>query len=355
MRNTIKVLWYVIISAMVLTMFVMVSAKVFAHGDGKCLTDADGKVKLDNGGWVKIIDHLRGADLDEFVHGHRDQYYDRHGNPTGQAKGFFDIDFDGDSFADCPTAPPIRQSSGAMHLLDSFIDCTPQRRNSPPSTSFTPRSTSTKTITDEIIECESVCDDADRIAHTFQLDKGLNLFHFSVTDSDVCTVGDVYDRLRRTVGSKVMTAFQYFSDSEWVDYDRDAERIELTTYTAFKFRMSESKKVSLWACPLANDTVIAFREGLNPMAFPQTIDRFVRINDLIAIPGIDEVYFGQRGGLNRRNKIGQHDDVIEIAPFRAYIITASQDFVFKGNTPAAPSAQRQGTLATSWGAMKERQ
>ena len=41
MRNTIKVLWYIIISAMVLTMFVLVTAKVFAHGEGQCLTDAE--------------------------------------------------------------------------------------------------------------------------------------------------------------------------------------------------------------------------------------------------------------------------------------------------------------------------
>ena len=110
MKNTIKVLWYVIISAMVLTMFVLVSAKVFAHGDGECLPDAVG-IKYE--GWVKIIDHLSGDDLEGFVHGHRDQYYDKDGNPTGQATGFFSIDFDddeGDYFADCPPVGAMEEA-----------------------------------------------------------------------------------------------------------------------------------------------------------------------------------------------------------------------------------------------------
>lgn len=63
-------------------------ADVLAHGEGKGLTDVDGNVPLSNGGWVKVIDHLAGADLDGYVHAHSKQYYDRHGNPTTQARFF---------------------------------------------------------------------------------------------------------------------------------------------------------------------------------------------------------------------------------------------------------------------------
>ena len=137
MKNAIKVLWYVVIAAMVLTVFVLVSAKVFAHGDGKCLTDADDDVRLSNDGWVKIIDHLSGDDLDGFAHGHLYEYYDKRGNSTGKAMGFFSIDFDdtdGDYFADCP---PIRQSDGETHLVDYFLDR--------PTTPDTPTTTPTTT------------------------------------------------------------------------------------------------------------------------------------------------------------------------------------------------------------------
>ena len=97
--------------------------EAWGHGEGKCLTDVDGNVPLSNGGWVKIIDHLEGADLEGYVHGHRSQYYDRHGNPTGQSTGFFSIDFDDSNspyyasrdryHADCPTAPPPRSSQSS--------------------------------------------------------------------------------------------------------------------------------------------------------------------------------------------------------------------------------------------------
>ena len=137
MKNAIKVLWYVVIAAMVLTVFVLVSAKVFAHGDGKCLTDADDDVRLSNDGWVKIIDHLSGDDLDGFAHGHLYEYYDKRGNSTGKAMGFFSIDFDdtdGDYFADCP---PIRQSDGETHLVDYFLD-RPTTPDTPTTTPDTP-------------------------------------------------------------------------------------------------------------------------------------------------------------------------------------------------------------------------
>ena len=109
MKNTIKVLWYIIISAMVLTMFVLVSAKVFAHGESQCFTDTDGNVRLSNDGWVKIVRHLQGDDLKGYAHGHQKQYYDKHGEPTLLSTGFFDEDGvidDGEFYADCPTAPP---------------------------------------------------------------------------------------------------------------------------------------------------------------------------------------------------------------------------------------------------------
>ena len=114
MKNTIKVLWYIIISTMVLTMFVFVSAKVFAHGEGKCITDVDGDVFLGDGSWVKIFRHLSIEELKklqdgEYEHGHKNQYYDEHGNKTTLSTSFFDKDggVDKDEFyVDCPTTTP---------------------------------------------------------------------------------------------------------------------------------------------------------------------------------------------------------------------------------------------------------
>ena len=385
MKITIKVLWYIIISAMALAIFVLVSSKVLAHDEGQCLTDVDGNVRRSNGGWVKIIEHLKGADLKGFVHGHRHQYYDRHGNPTGQTTNFWSINVDSDDsdyLADCPTTTvdrptttPIRQRFGATHLVDYFLDrptTIPVRqrfgathlvdyfldrpttipvRQSPRWVQRPHKEPSVETIP----KCISIADciEGDEVGHQIKLDKGLNLFHFSVADPNVCSVGDVYNKLRAQVGPKIMSEFQYFDNDEWVEYDRNADLVQLTTYTAFKFRMSEYKAVSLWACPLEHDAAIEFREGLNPIAFQMSIDGYVRLNDLLSLPWIDSVQFEVNGKINNRSKIGQHDDVVEIMPFQAYIVTVSRDFTFYGEVLSAPIAHRIGTLATSWGAIKQ--
>ena len=133
MKNMIKVSWYIIASAMVVAwvVFVMASAKVFAHGEGKCITDPSGNVFLKDDSYVKIDGHLKGKKLDikgdgkpPYLHGHRQQYYDANDNPTAPSTSFWDIDFDDPNspyygvfdkfYVDCPTAPqpePVRPPS----------------------------------------------------------------------------------------------------------------------------------------------------------------------------------------------------------------------------------------------------
>ena len=156
MKITIKVLWYIIVSAMVLAMFVMVTSKVFAHGQGKCITDPSGNVFLGDDSYVKVVDHLKGEDLDirgldennekkpPYLHGHQNQYYDRNDNPTTPSTSFFDIDFDDpnspyyqvfdDFYVDCPTAPQptpqqnrpisqrVRESGASEEVIEEVIE-----------------------------------------------------------------------------------------------------------------------------------------------------------------------------------------------------------------------------------------
>ena len=76
---------------------------VYGHGEGKCLPSTDDN----NGGWVKI------SHLDGFVHGHLDQYYDKHGNSTGRSTSYFGSVPDNDSsyFITCPTPKPERMTA----------------------------------------------------------------------------------------------------------------------------------------------------------------------------------------------------------------------------------------------------
>ena len=66
-----------------------------------------------------MVDHLADAELRGYAHGHKKQYYDRHGNPTTKSTSFSRVDFDDSNsryyadrnryYADCPTASPPRR------------------------------------------------------------------------------------------------------------------------------------------------------------------------------------------------------------------------------------------------------
>ena len=128
MKNMIKVLWYIIVSAMVLAMFVMVTSKVFAHGEGKCITDPSGNVFLGDDSWVKIVGHLKGDEVGykrpmkrpskrslRIFMDIRSSITIGNDNPTAPSTSFWDIDFDDPNspyygvfdkfYVDCPTAP----------------------------------------------------------------------------------------------------------------------------------------------------------------------------------------------------------------------------------------------------------
>ena len=112
-------------------MFVLVSMS-WGHGEGKCLTDADGDVRL-NGGWVKVrshlsVDELEAKDDGKYGHGHRKQYYDKDGNPTSLSTEFFDtkgVIYDGEFYADCPTAPPLPEPE-TVEYETVVVDGVPQ-------------------------------------------------------------------------------------------------------------------------------------------------------------------------------------------------------------------------------------
>ena len=112
MKNTIKVLWYIIISTIVLAMLVFTTSKVFAHGNGQCITDVAGNVFTginNDRGYVKIVGHLTPDELDKkdggkYKHGHIKEYW-RDGEKTSESKSYTYVEDEGDFYVDCPTPP----------------------------------------------------------------------------------------------------------------------------------------------------------------------------------------------------------------------------------------------------------
>ena len=343
-----KILWYVIVSAIVLVMFALVSTKVFAHGDGKCLTDADGNVRLDNGSWVKIIDHLSGDDLDGFVHGHRDQYYDRHGNPTGQAKGFFNRDFDdadGDSYADCP---PVRTTAGATHPIPRpSTPTTPDRTTTEGSHPSTPTPTQNldevkeqaPTIPDEIkaevldVEPIEVTDEREWYDYVFH--SSWNFVTFPVLPNGVETLEDFYPHL---YNNPILVVYV---GGCWLVYQGEGETGMIP--------LTPNMGVAVYAEQAFSVTIFGSR---------------VKASELDLMPGGNFVNVPSDYKLPS-DFLGEAIAVLRELEGKLYLIGRAGDsgnepfgegesvFLIVSGTAQAPMAYRASTLATSWGAMKQ--
>ena len=353
MKNMIKVLWYIIVSAMVLTMFVLVSAKVFAHGNGKCLTDKDGKVKLPDDSWVKIIDHLSGDDLDGFAHGHRDQYYDKDDNPTGQAKGFFDINFDdadSDYFADCPlvrttaegshpnTPPPRspRSSNDASTLtetLDAIIKDPPELP-----------------IDIEIPEPPPPPTVIELAYWEYQFYKGWNLMSFSVVPEGVETLADLY--YQWTFFAAHNAHIVVLIDNCWILYAGEGETgdIPLSPHMGLAIRLDWSTWLGVRGVRQENSSQIELYAGLNFIGFPQVSESYQRPSDFLS-ETIIAVLLTQKGKLYLVGRAGDSGDDL-LTDGQAVGLMVTQPTTIYLETPQAPMAQRVGTLATSWGGLK---
>ena len=389
MNKILKVLWYIIISAMVITIFILVSSKVLAHDEGQCLTDVDGNVRRSNGGWVKVIEHLRGADLKEFVHGHRHQYYDRHGNPTGQTTNFWSIYVDGDdsdyladcptttvdrptttpirqssgethivdSFVDRPTTTPIRQSSGAMHLLDSFIDCP-----TVPSTT-TPRAATTTAIPRATTTDDSDYVGAGDACHTWDFTVSPYI-GFPVLPDGVETIGGFRSYLHKRIKEWVKIALLIDGQWQWYPTNDELKYTLITPHLGVYVSYRDSDLEVCGEHPVTGESVeftvpegdrgAIFLVGIPEVPANYEMRSDLLINNLTWLKR--KVWVGDyKNTENEYVSRQRRADDTEIKPGQAFMIRVTGDVNLNlgGNVPAAPSAQRISTLALTWGAMKQ--
>ena len=320
MTNT-RIIFFSILIAVLLAIFIMWCADVLAHGEGKCLTDVDGNVPLSNGGWVKVIDHLEGADLDGYVHGHRSQYYDRHGDPTGQSRGFFSIDFDdndADFYADCPTAPRppappprgTRSSTDASTLaetLDRIIEADPE----PP-------------VDIEIPEPPPPPPVAELVQWEYQFWKGWNLVSFPVLPEGVETISDLYHRWAFFTAHNAHIVVNL--DGEWTLYSgADGEptgEIPLSAHLGLAVRLDWATYLGVRGVPLSSAETIDLHVGTNLVGFPEIPTNFKRPSDFLS-DAICAVIVTRRGEFYLVGRAGDSGDEA-LEPGQAVILIATE-------------------------------
>ena len=320
----------------------------YGHGDGKCLTDADGNVRLDNGRWVKIIEHLLVDDLDGYKHGHLYEYYNNRGKSTGQGEGFF-IDFDdtdGDSFADCPT-PPVRRRAGASGLtpnpesnsnpiiitpyepepedtygtIEQPTPTTPSTpvRSAPVNSCDPPEPVSvynpiipieTVEVAEEVIEeinevAEEIIEEVIPKTYRFEYGywfQGYNLVSFPVLPEGVITIKDLFDRY------SLFQSFELINenpigytgdrivvnvDGDWLGYggksDNPIGDIEITPYMGFALLMDYAAWIAMNGRRLIGDGIYGVQEGMNFLGITQMPVGINKPSDFLLIDGVEAV------------------------------------------------------------------
>ena len=355
MKNTIKVPWDIIISAIILTMLVFTTAQVFAHGQGKCITDVDGDVFLKNDSWVKIDDHLSVDELKKlqdgnYEHGHRNQYYDKNGNATTLSTSFFDKD-------------------GGVDKDEFYVDC-PTAASPPPATVTTTPDTSVRStvsqqyvgtyyqqiVRKQPVEVTPSCEEIDLQEFLWW---GETLLALRVLPQGVSTIAGLWDAwgLSTEKGNSINVFF-----GNWIAYDnvtpllQGTGDIPLEPNMGLMIEQTTGGLLNIKGCPVENSQKIWIQEGDNLIGFPEVPDLFELPSDFLSdkITSV-KVQVGTPWGAmyHTINTVGDEGDI----PLRAgqAIILTSTEFHSVNLSelpPAAPMAPRRGTLTMSWGAIK---
>ena len=373
MKNMIKVLWYTIISAMVLAMFT--TAKVFAHGEGKCFTRAF----LKKGSYVEVESHLegealniKGKDINDiekppYKHGHVNQYYDINGDKTTPSTSFFDVDFDrneahDDFYVDCSTLTPSPQPPAprtSTRLPRNPVNgcdpepetVTPQRSTPQPQHSNGSRQ----------FACDSLTFENWEICHDWDFTDRYRLIGFPVLPHDVITVSDLHNLFTERLGKQV--TFKNWNGRVWHDYrgsegvNPEIGEIEITPHFALYVELSETFGITGHQVHgKAQGEILELSPGIHFIGLPEIPSNYEWVSDLL-IDGIEWVrlYYTKKWWLTIDSPGESNDRQLRAGLGIRIKVTKDVTLDLRGSiseTAAAPMAQRQGTLATSWGELK---
>ena len=395
MKNTIKVLWYIIISAIVLTMLVFTTAKVFAHDEGQCITDVAGDVFLGNGSWVKIVSHLTDAELQEFRltdaeleeldlkklhdgvydHAHRTQYYDANGHPTSLSTEFFDGDggVDKDEFyVDCPPAPATITPPLQPQETPSPSPSPQKAKQKRSITQRIRESGASEEVIEEMTEqpsepqhvprdptCDTDFSVAGIICWNWQIEDRYQLIGFPVLPMQgIDDIGWLHYFFEWKL-ERHNLIFQVFVDERWLTFDGRNEAnfevrdIPITPHLAVMVNFKKSEvEIGVLGTPQQGQ-IINLEPGIHLIGLPEVPANFERASDLVAVDGVESVKLGY-SPTKVVDRIDDPDDQdLQAGQAIRIRVTNAVTLDLRGTAPAAaPMAPRRGTLATSWGAIK---
>ena len=371
------------ISLILIALSIVWCADVSAHGEDECLKGTNGSSRLSNGGWVKVVGHLEGTDLDGYQHGHSKQYYNKSGQGTTQTKSYFDIDFDGvdtDYFTDCPTAPVQRRSQSSTSQTATVVEDIPAQPRSRSSTPTPDTAEAVEDTLDEVVRSprsyhepkpepprellpEPEPEPIVLESHEWKLFAGYTLIGFPVQVFD-----DEHGNYQSEVEDFYHESNVFDSPTEGIFEHIKAEGISREWYwyqgqgllgnrpTAGNhgvvIRLDDAETVELEGIANQGNPRHLITPGINVIGFPHVPALYKRPSDFLA-DGFFSVIITNQDGFSLVARKGDPGDE-PLYPGQGLMLssTVETQLDLSGSTAAAPQAYRQGTLATSWGAMK---
>ena len=197
--------------------------------------------------------------------------------------------------------------------------------------------------------------------------QGKNLVSLPYIRPEWETISDFYDHYNQGGYRSFMTGstISVYVEGEWLEYTgedgQEAGNVRLVPYLGFIVDRPYQTLWGAWGVRLMGDDEVELVEGINVLGLTQLPSRYERPSDFLAIDGIESVQVTKWSDLERLSvlltieSVGDEGDG-ELYLGQALILTTTSPVTLDMTEaiPSAPMAQRKGTLAILWGAMKVR-
>ena len=182
--------------------------------------------------------------------------------------------------------------------------------------------------------------------------KGYTLYTPTVLPEGVETLADLWEQYWFTGATG--GSFYIYIDGCWLVYrgEGDVGTIPLSPgMGVVVYQVSNGTLAGLTGCPVISQVQVELNAGLNLIGFPIVPDTVERPSDLLVPNIICAVIVSVEGNLKIVGRAGDPGDE-PLIDGQGLGVIATEPTILHLETPAAPMAQRSGTLITSWSEMK---